>query len=195
MDLELTIQIMHFIAESLGGSVSKRKLMILLYIIDRTSIEKYSYPMTDDEYAWCNQNPFLIQASQVIDDYSNCSYTKIFKQIEFCNLFGEVEIKNLLLKQNGSSTEDVDNFDFDLFSIASREIITQILEQFGQMSDEDLDAYVSTPQHFPEAPEASTERIDLPLESILIHLGYNDEEIKHIAEEINYYKRLRALKI
>ncbi|AUF95800.1 hypothetical protein CXQ80_08090 [Pseudomonas sp. 02C 26] len=188
MHTEKTIQLMHFFTEKNGGTISDVKLMKLLYFTDRLSLEKTGYPLTYDDYFSMNRGPILSGAKNIIDKYSNPQYQSIFNEATPGKSPQNFNLKNVSLKNTGSCISDIDNVDFDLFSLQDREIAEAIFAKFGAMDDDAIVQYAHNPSICPEWEWPDGSRRTISLETILHKLGYSSEEANSHAASIKYFK-------
>lgn len=185
MHKELTLQLMHFLAASVGGSVSDVKLMAMMYFSDRKVLESQGALITYDEFLSSTTGPVLEWATGIIDAYDDARFTALFSHPVHVVSPEGVLITGLVLKEPVIDLSE-ENHSFDLMCRADRECISEVLAILGPLSDDAVIQYVTDPQHCPEWSRPAPSGFMTPITPYVImgHLGFSHGNIQHYDEEI-----------
>lgn len=168
-DIEIAGQMAGWFLHKHGGTMSHLKLMKLLYIAERTSIEENSYPILGDNLFSMDKGPML----SVTYDYmkkgqaEKNGWSKWVSQIRI----GQNTV-SLIRPYNPE--------DLDLLSEATLEILEEVWNCYGQMTQKEIVEHTHT---FPEWKNPYGSSIKIEYKDLLDVLGYG-EKSKEIAEEL-----------
>ncbi len=165
-DIEVAGQMAAWFLRKEGKPMSRRKLMKLLYIAERTSIEENNYPILGDALFSMDNGPIL----SLTYDYMKETGSKD----NGWNKWVSGSPSKLSLKR------EYDPEDLDLLSGATLEVLEKVWDQCGQMTQRKIVKYT---HEFPEweDPHGSSKKIKY--ENLLVALGYG-EKSKEFAEEL-----------
>jgi hypothetical protein len=186
---ERTLQLMHFLAASLGGSVSDVKLMALMYFSERKVLASYGTLMTYDEFLSSATGPVLERVEQIMEAYDDDRFTAVFSQPVQSVTPEGVSITQLSLKESVIDLSE-ENPAFDLMCRADRACIGGALAIMGPLGDDAVIQYVTDPQHCPEWSRPAHNGLRTPITpyAIMGHLGFSDGNIQHYEDEIRARK-------
>ncbi len=166
-DIEIAGQMAGWFLHKEGGTMPHLKLMKLLYIAERTSIKENNYPILGDNLFSMSKGPML----SVTYDYmkkgqaEKNGWSKWVSQIR---------------RKTVSLIKPYNPEDLDLLSDATLEILTEVWNRYGQMTQKEI---VEDTHDFPEweDPHGSSKKIEY--KDLLDALGYG-EKSKEIAKEL-----------
>ncbi|MEI8607839.1 Panacea domain-containing protein [Enterovibrio sp. Hal110] len=160
----------YFIAKS-GGEINYTKLLKLLYISDRTSLDKRGFPMTYDSYYAMKNGPVL---------------SNIYNQIKNTkpNGYGACDWRSNLHRSENSqySVTWTGDYEFGLLSESDLDVMKNTWDEFGDYDQWELIEHVHTFNEW-ECPGKSSRPISY--QKVLTTLGYDEQEAQEIAEEIS----------
>ena len=171
-------QISAFFAEKEGGSISVLKLMKLLYLADRLSIEAYEEPISWDNYVSMDQGPVLSKTL----DYINGSYPP-----------SESESWDQWIKDRdgymvGLARPISNRRDLSHLSDADIDILKATWEKFGHMDKWQIRDY--THHHCPEWTDPKGSSIPFDYEDVLRGVGKSSKEVRDMYHRIREQREI-----
>lgn len=179
MNIEKSLDVMHYLVKKLGNSVTDVKLMKLMYFSDRKALLETGFPITDDCYYIMNRGPILSSTLDHINQYTS-EMASIFETPQSKNE-GGYPVKELTLKATVGR-------EYEYLAEIEVSILDAILEELSSMSTNEIVQYAHDDKICPEWKFPQGTSIALPIESILRHHGVEAEEIEQMVQEINYYR-------
>lgn len=168
-NIEIAGQMAGWFLHKHGGTMSHLKLMKLLYIAERTSIKENSYPILGDYLFSMDKGPML----SVTYDYMKKRETKKNGWSKW--------VSQIRIGQNTVSLiRPYNPEDLDLLSEATLEILEEVWNEYGQMTQKKIVEHTHT---FPEWENPHGSSIKIEYKDLLDALGYG-EKSKEIAEEL-----------
>jgi len=150
-----------------GGTMSYIKLMKLLYIAERTSIKENSFPILGDNLFSMDKGPIL----SATYDYMK----KVQAEKNGWSKWVSQKQKSAVSLMRSYNPEDL-----DLLSKATLEILEEVWNRHGQMTQKEIVEHV---HNFPEWKSSSGSFMKIKYKELLNGLGYG-EKSKEIAEEL-----------
>jgi uncharacterized phage-associated protein len=188
MHKEQVRQVFHFFIERLGGTVSATKLLKMIYFADRRSLQAFNSPISYDGYQSTPLGPTLVQARKALETLEDPIFSSVLMHANLEGAGSESPALLISVKHPGSDTHDVENVDFDLFSVSIREILDWVLAELGSMSDAEIIAYAQST--CPEWQSADPDGLVISEKSILMCLGYSEEDSDEIFMENDYHRSI-----
>lgn len=166
-----TKQMIGYFIEKSDGEINYTKLLKLLYISDRNSLDKRGFPMTYDSYFSMKNGPVLSST------YNQIKNTKT-------NGSGTCQWRSNLHRSETSQYHVTwtGDYEYGLLSTADLNVMNDVWEQFGSYDVWKLIDYVHTFDEW-QCPGASSRPISY--QKLLTTLGYDEDEAQEIAEEIS----------
>ena len=124
---ERTAQLCAEFARRAGGSMAVLKLVKLVYLCDRRSMERYGAPITYDSYVSMDHGPVPSETLDLINKYHSTQWAKWMKKRKGY----QVSLRNRVF-----ATEDLDEL-----SAADLKIVDETWGAFGSMDEWDLSRY------------------------------------------------------
>ena len=143
-----------------GGSVSVLKLVKLIYLSDRLSMERYGAPITYDRLVSMDHGPVPSRTLNLINGYES---------EEWDQWMASRENHHVSVRSVKFCREDLDEL-----SDADMEIISEVWKTFGAMNQWDLSEY--THQHCKEWKNPHGSSLPIHERQIFLALGWNREE-------------------
>lgn len=159
-----TTQLAGLLLEMQGGSMTRMRLLKLLYLIDREAIQKWDWPVTFDTYVSMEHGPVLSTTYNLIKTPSAGRYWGRF--------IGEGTGPAVVLAEETPT---------DQLSEAEIELAEEVFNRYSGWSDWKLRTYTHSLEEW-EDPGNSSLAIDF--EKLLRSVGKSDEERKEIVEEL-----------
>lgn len=179
MDIEKSIDVMHYIAKKTGHNITDVKLMKLMYFADRKALLETGFPITDDCYYIMNRGPILSSTLDHLNSYSS-EVASIFEE-PIKKVDGGFPVKELKLK---SSEER----DYESLAEVEISILDAVLEELGSMSTNEIVTHAHDGKNCPEWNFPKGTSLPLPIETILLHHGFTQDEANQMVKDINYYR-------
>lgn len=151
-----------------GGQMSNLKLMKLLYLSDRESMNRYGYPMTGDKFSSLPHGPVL----SVTKDFMDGSLQS--REGGWQSLMNDKKDYEIALKE-GVTPEHLGSL-----SQADIEILDSVWEQFGAMNRWEIRDYT---HELPEWEDPKGSSMPIRYRDVLLALRRPIEEAKQI--EVN----------
>lgn len=171
-------QMAAFFAEKQGSTINILKLIKLLYLSDRESMNRHRMPISFDDLMSMKYGPMLSKTLDLIDGFDKTS-SNIAKWEEWIS--GRENHNVSLIRQ--FKREDLDELsDLDL------EILETVWHQFGRMDQWELVDY--THKYCSEWQDPGTSSIPIADSAILIALGMQKDEALKFAEDIQAQRNL-----
>lgn len=144
-----------------GGSMDKLKLVKLMYLAERGSVEHHGRPMFFDENFSLEHGP---AGTNTIDGLNGLSDTQIWDR--YLTTDGNtVRVRETLVEQ-----------DFDDLCDAHLKIVEHIAAKFKGDSASAVRAWTHRPENVPEYQETKSSRIPITDAALAQHLGMRDPE-------------------
>jgi len=178
MNSKKIIQIVRYILDRSRGSINYMKLMKLLYIVDRESLEKWDITVTGDTYCSMKDGPVLSETLDLIKDKF-----KNEKQREWNRHFKK-DLYDLSVRGNAAPG-------IDELCQSEIEIIDDVLTRYGGLSEWELVEITHNKKHFQEVEWEKAKKngssYKIELRSILSTLGRSEKQIEQILLENKKY--------
>ncbi len=166
-DIEIAGQMAGWFLHKEGGTMSHLKLMKLLYIAERTSLQENSYPILGDELFSMDNGPML-------------SFTYDYMKKRETKKNGWSKWVSQIWGGTVSLVKPYNPGDLDLLSKATLEVLEEVWNRYGQMTQKEIVEHTHT---FPEWKNPHGSSIKIKYKDLLDALGYG-EKSKEIAEEL-----------
>jgi len=152
-----------------GGRMSNLKLMKLLYLSDRESMNRYGYPMTGDNFSSLPHGPVL----SITKDFMDGSV--LSQEGGWQSLMNDKENYEIALKE-GVTPETLGSL-----SQADIEILNSVWDQFGAMGRWQIRDYT---HELPEWEDPKGSSMPIRYKDVLLALRKPLEEAKQIEANI-----------
>lgn len=175
-------QIAAFFTKAEGGRIAVLKLIKLMYLADRESLDQHGDPITFDAMYSLKEGPILSRTLDFVNGIEESSPGGWDDWIADRDN-REVEVKNTNFQRA----------QLDELSDADIEVLESVWEKFGHMNKWEIRDY--THDHCPEWKDPQGGRLPLPYRDVLQALGKSEEQIEHTEREIlsiNYLDHLFA---
>lgn len=166
---EKSAQIAAFFVEREGGDISHLKLIKLMYIADRLSMEKTGFPMTYDRMKSLPHGPILDKTLNYID-------SKPTPMPESWAKF--------LVKGGPHTISLHEEIDFSSLSPNDINTLEEVYEEYGHLSKYALRDLTHDPDHFPEWRDPKGSSLPIHYKDIFLAVGDSDELARAKAEQI-----------
>ena len=175
---EKSAQIAAFFTKQEGGAIAHLKLIKLVYIADRTSMEESNFPITYDQMKSLPHGPILDRTLNAIDspNQENCLWNK------YITHNGRYDCK-LANSEN----------DLDLLSGFDLSILEKVWEKYGHLNKWELRDLPHDPRYFPEWEDPKQSSKPIRYETVLEALGNTREVARAKAAEIESINALDSL--
>ncbi|MGD9861356.1 hypothetical protein CFI10_15550 [Marinobacterium iners] len=176
-DKKVAQMAMYFLGRR-GGRMSYLKLMKLLYLADRHSMELYDFPISDDHHVSLPHGPVLSNTLNLITGQveSVAWNSEIAAEANY-----EVSLK---------STFDRDKL--DELSDADIEVMEAIWNQFGEMNRWELRQH--THDHCPEWEDPNGSSFPISPEAIYRAVGRDEHSAQQLNNELMQRKSLEMIR-
>lgn len=158
-----------------GGRMAYIKLMKLLYLADRESMDRYSAPMSHDSHVSMPQGPVLSATLNLITGQIQSPIWRSWVSSE-----AQFEVS---LNRELNDLEVLDEL-----SDADLEIMDHVWEQFGQMKRWELVDY--THDHLPEWVDPGRSSTPINPRAVFRALGKDEQQAELLARELFERKSL-----
>jgi len=179
MNIEKSLDVMHYFVKKLGDSVTDVKLMKLMYFADRKALLETGFPITDDCYYIMNRGPILSSTLDHLNNYSD-EVASIFEKPKGKNE-GGYPVREIRLKESSVRS-------YEFLAEIEVSILDSIFDELSEMSTNEIVQYAHDDKICPEWQFPSGTSIPLSIEKILRHHGVDKKEAEQMAQEINYYR-------
>ena len=166
---EKSAQIAAFFVEREGGKIPHLKLIKLMYIADRMSMEKTGFPMTYDRMKSLPHGPILDQTLNFID-------SKPTPMPESWAKFLEKECRHTLTLH--------EEMEFSSLSLNDIDILNDVYDTYGHLGKYALRDLTHDPLHFPEWRDPNGSSLPIHYEDIFLAVGDSNELASAKAEQI-----------
>lgn len=168
-------QMAAYFLQKRGGRMAYLKLMKLLYLADRESMDRYSAPMSHDSHVSMPQGPVLSATLNLITGQIQSAVWRSWVTSE-----AGFEV---------SLSRDASDLDLlDELSDADVEIMDHIWEQFGQMNRWDLVEF--THKHLPEWIDPRGSSSPINPRAVFRALGKDEQQAELLTQELFERKSL-----
>lgn len=176
---EKVAQMAAYLLHRRGGQMSYLKLMKLLYLADRTSMERYDEPMTDDAWVSMDKGPVLSNVLELMQGASTSG--------EWNRWVGEAPVQYEVSLAAQACERDT----FDELSDADIEILDQVWEEFGQMTRWQLVDY--THKNCPEWHDPHGSMRPIRPQDIFLALGRSCDDADDLTADIFQRRELQQV--
>lgn len=179
MNIEKLIQVVGYILDKYKGVLNYTKLIKILYLSDRKSMQETGYSITGDSYVSMKDGPVLSNLYNLIKNKFNDKTVQYYWNSKF----------------------QTDNYDVHLLvpfvsrgklTSSETEILDSIDEQFHNDSYSQMINFVHNPNNCPEWKRTQSS-IPLSETEILKNIGFSDDDIKVIEDEKKFYEEEEKL--
>jgi uncharacterized phage-associated protein len=175
-----------FLLHSAGGELPLIKLMKLLYLSERLSLQKYGEPLTGDRMVSMPYGPVL----SMTYEHSNGNATSSIEGGWDAWISDRAEHKVALV--DGSMVNEPAE---DLLALSDSDIdvLSETWKQFGRMSRWEIVNYTHNPQNCPEwqDPEGSSKPITY--EKLFSVFGFSANDSSEAAARIDQFRQLKNI--
>jgi uncharacterized phage-associated protein len=176
-------QVAAFFASLQGGTIDGLKLVKLIYLADRESMQQFGFPITFDNYVSLENGPAVSTTANLISGYIAGTPKDIWEEWISDRANHKVELQR-----------NFERSDLDELSEADIEIIRAIWSKFGKMDQWTLCKW--THDNCAEWKDPIAEgvgRIWIKDEDILSAVGKNQQDAARLADEIRAQRKLDRL--
>ncbi len=164
-----------FLRKSPGNSMPHMKLMKLLYLAERTSIEQRGYPILGDRLAAMPYGPVLINT---LNYMKGCGHSDN----------GWSMWVSPIRNHEVSLAREYEPADLDLLGNVTLEILAQVWRRFGHMNQWGLSHYTHRKCREWKNPKDSS--FEITYEQLLYALGYSREKAGEAAAELEAQREI-----
>ena len=157
---ERTAQLCAAFAHREGGSINVLKLVKLVYLCDRESMDRYGAPITYDQYVSMDHGPVPSTTLDLINGYPNPEWSTWMK---------ERDGHRVTLRKRAFAIEDLDEL-----SPADLSVVDDTWEAFGSMDEWDLSRH--THEHCTEWQYPGGTSLPISERDIFHALGWGQRE-------------------
>lgn len=165
-------QVAAFFCCSEGGNIDVLKLIKLIYLSDRKSMELSGFPITNDQFVSMPHGPVNSMTLNYVDGNAESKEWSAF-------------VRDRANYKVGSANKQLSDDDLDELSEFDLEILQHVWKQFGHMSKWEIRDW--THDNCPEWEDPHGSANPIPVERILKYIGIPDAE--HQAQEIKAHKK------
>jgi len=181
MNIEKLVQTVSYLLKKNNYRLNYTKLIKILYLADKASLDRINRSMTGDTYAALHNGPILNEL--------------------YCLIRGKSANREHQCYWDGRFSTD----GYDLVSLSDKipegklsrfekQVLDRLDEQFHASSYDRIIDFVHDPQNCPEWHDPGSTSTPISLSDILLSLGRSKEEIEHILhEESTYAEEERVL--
>lgn len=174
---EKVAQMAAYLLSKGGGRMAYLKLMKLLYLADRESLNRYGEPLTGDRMVSMPHGPVLSKSLDLMTGNVQGHETGWDKWISDATDY------DLTLKVDATSRDD-----YDELSNADLSIIDQIYEQYGHMSKWEIRDY--THAHCSEWIDPRGGSFTINPENVFRALGKSESSVRELSDRMKEHNRL-----
>lgn len=175
MNIEKLIQIVAYILKKNKGRINYTKLIKILYLADRKSIEKTGWSITGDSYVCMNYGPVLTNLYKLIKD----NHINMISQAKWDSCF-LVDSRDLVAKTL--------MIPFGILSDNEIDILDETESRYHNFSYSQMIDVVHDKNICPEWEKPIDKPTELTKEKIMRTLGFSEETINYLLEEETIYK-------
>lgn len=175
MDIEKLIQTTGYVLRKYNGALNYTKLIKILYLSDRKSMEKTGYSITGDAYVSMKDGPVLSGLYDLIKNKFKDRLTQYYWNSKFQTDGYDVHTAAAYISDGELTDLEVS-------------ILDETDRQFHDSNYSQMIDYVHDKKNCPEWKNTLS---SLPLseKDIFTALGFSSDEIKSIEEEKEFYKK------
>lgn len=174
---ERVAQIAAEFVQRAGGPLSALKLVNLIYLTDRLSMERYGEPITYDRLVSTDHGPAPWRTLGFVNGHDSEAWDR---------WLAGCENHQVSLARTGFEREDLDQL-----SDADMEIIDKAWEKFGGMGQWEISQYMR--EYCPEWEDPNGSLLPMQEEKIFQALGWDVEKARQAQEEIESQRHLDTL--
>jgi uncharacterized phage-associated protein len=173
-----------FISRSGGTSLNVVKAIKLVYLADRCSIQKFGFPILDEQ-----------RVSMPLGPVNSATYRHVNGEVdlEACGWseFLEDRAQHQIGAKQNFSVEDLDEL-----SEADIQCLEQVWSEFGEMHQWELVKYTHNRKNVPEWEDPNGSSNPIPLERIMTLLGIDnaDEQAALVGDHQHIDRLLQSLR-
>lgn len=175
MNIEKLIQISSYILSKYDGVLNYTKLIKILYLADRKSLEETGYSITGDTYVSMKDGPVLSGLYSLIKNKYSDKTIQYYWNSKF-------QTDGYDLHRIVSFVSEGELSDFDT------KTLDEVDSKFHSSSYSQMINFVHDAKNCPEWKKTASS-IPLTEEEIMKSIGFSDEDIKVIQEEKKYYAK------
>jgi uncharacterized phage-associated protein len=172
-------QMAAFFADRAGQHIDVLKLMKLLYLADRASMERYSAPISFDHMVSMEHGPVLSQALNFCSGFSE-SAPGGWEEWMHDRAAHIVELKQPVTREK-----------LDELSEADIEVLQQVWDRFGSMSGWELRNW--THDHCPEWRDPHGSSLRIRYSDVFRAIGKSPEEARELDSELRDQERVNRV--
>lgn len=177
---EKSSQIAAFFTSREGGHISHLKLLKLMYIADRKSLEKLGFPMTYDKMKSLPHGPILDMTLNYIGS-SATPMPESWRGMLSKNCANSISVcSNSVI--NDSMLSEVDS-----------DILNEVYDEFGHFEKYQLRDLTHDPKAFPEWKDPNGSSSPIHYESVFIALGDSEEVAEIKANEVRSIEAMDSI--
>lgn len=165
-----------FLGKVPGRSVSGPKLMKLLYLAERSFIERYGYPTLGDRLVSTPEGPILEGTLRHMKGRgtSNNGWNAWVSPVR---------------NREVSPAREHGPEDLDLLSDVNLEVLAEVWNRFGGMNLSEISDHIR--RNCPECENPTDSPFEITYEKLLTVLGYSEEKAKEDAAEFEARREIR----
>jgi uncharacterized phage-associated protein len=168
-----TTQLAAYLIKREGGQMNYMKLIKLLYIVDRTSLMKWGYPITGDEYFSLDHGPIVSKTLNLITDEFMFVASKYWQE------YIEKDGWEVKLKQETPTGQ---------LSEANIDIANEVYKEFGRLDQWQLRDITHKFKEWKD-PKGSS----IPIEYLdILCQNFPENEAKEIVNEIEEFNKISS---
>lgn len=177
---EKIAQMAAFFTDKQGGEIDILKLIKLLYLADRESVDRYSAPISYDNLVSMEHGPVLSRALNLINGCLSGQNADQWDAWITDRAYHRVSLNREVTREN-----------LDHLSNADIEVLETVWDQFGPMTKWEIRDYTHKELGEWRDPHGSS----LPISEfeLLRELGRSDEESEVISQDIREQREIDAL--
>lgn len=174
-----TAQIAGWFLAQAAGTMAHLKLMKLMYLADRESMRRNSFPMTGDHFVSMPHGPVLSLTLSHMND-------------EAPSTPGGWDdwISDKADYVVGLRKPHVDPDDFDELSRTDLAVLSDVWKQFGEMGKYEIRDYTHNPRNCPEWKNPNGSSRPIGYEDVFVALGYDQDAANHLALRIRQQSKV-----
>ena len=165
-DERKTVQVAALLVKKFNNTLDMGKLLKMIYLIDRKSLEDRGYPVTFDRPYNMKFGPILSHTYRLMKEGNGTYWNKVFLVPDTKHL---VKLRDVEVGIGALSEADV-------------EYIDKVVEEVGHLSFQEISQYTHTLAEYEDTGDTSR-----PIEwnNWLRAVGWDDDEILDIREELD----------
>ena len=174
-DIEIAGQMAAWFVRKQGGTMPHLKLMKLLYLSERTFIERHGFALLGDRLVSMDHGPVLSITLNYMQGYKKPDN-------------GWDKWISSKKDHKVSLARKFKAHDLDLLSKATLEILEDVWRSYGHMGQWDICDY--THEHCPEWQDPRGSSLAITYEHLLRSLGYEKEKAEEVALELESQREI-----